>query len=315
MTPNFFARSAAMAAIQSTKAAVAAVALAVSAGAAMAASGELGTAEPSEPLRLQVFNPGAEGIFPVASVLVTGEHDAILIDAQFSAADAQRVVDMVVQSQKNLRTIYISHGDPDYYFGLATLHKAFPDARIVATAPTIAHIQATQADKRKVWSPQLGENAPETILIPQPLEGEHLSLEGHALHIEGLHGPSPDRTYVWIPSLKAIVGGIAVVAGEHVWMADTPTAQSHADWLASLESMKALQPHVVIPGHFAPGAPLGLAAVQFTQDYIRAFDEEAAKASSGQALMDAMIARYPALGGQAGLEISAKVAKGEMQWQ
>lgn len=315
MPPIFFPRSAAMAAFHAAKTVLATVVFAFSSGAAMAASGGAGAPESSPPLHLAVFNPGEEGIFPVASVLVTGERDAILIDAQFSAADAQRVVQLVEQSKKNLRTIYISHGDPDYYFGLATLHKAFPEARIVATAPTIAHIKATQAEKLKVWGPKLGENAPEAIVIPEPLEGAQLLLEGQALQIKGLDGPSPDRTYVWIPSLKAVVGGIAVVAGEHVWMADTPTAQSHTDWLASLESIKALQPEVVIPGHFAAGAPLGLAAVQFTQDYIRAFDEEAAKARNGQALIDAMTERYRALGGQASLEISAKVAKGEIQWR
>ena len=112
----------------------------------------------------------------------------------------------------------------------------------------------------------------------------------------------------------AVAGGIPVVAGEHVWMADTQTPQSHADWLATLDRIRALDPSVVIPGHYAPGSALDLRAVQFTGDYIRAFDEEAAKATNSAELISAMKARYPHLAGEGSLELSAKVAKGEMQW-
>ena len=34
-------------------------------------------------------------------------------------------------SGKQLTTIYISHGDPDYYFGLDTLTAAFPKAKVL----------------------------------------------------------------------------------------------------------------------------------------------------------------------------------------
>ena len=71
---------------------------------------------------------------------------------------------------------------------------------------------------------------------------------------------------------------------------------------------------VVIPGHYAPGSALDLRAVQFTGDYIRAFDEEAAKATNSAELISAMKARYPQLAGEGSLDLSAKVAMGEMQW-
>jgi glyoxylase-like metal-dependent hydrolase (beta-lactamase superfamily II) len=268
-----------------------------------------------ESLVIDVFNPGAEAIFAVSSVLVTAKDEAILIDAQFSAADAAKLVDKIKASGKRLSTIYISHGDPDYYFGLDTIHAAFPEAKILATPQTIAHIEATKDEKLKVWGEQLGENAPKQILIPQPLEGDSLQLEGQELKLIGLDGPTPDRTVVWIPSLKTVVGGIPVLSGEHVWMADTQTPQSHADWLATLDRIKALQPQVVVPGHFAPGAAQDLRAVEFTAEYIRAFDEETAKAKDSAELIAAMKARYPTLSGEGSLELSAKVAKHEMEWK
>jgi glyoxylase-like metal-dependent hydrolase (beta-lactamase superfamily II) len=272
-------------------------------------------AEPvAAPLATEVYNPGEAGIFQVSSVLVSGQRDAVLIDAQFSTVDAAKLVEMIQASGKRLTTIYISHGDPDFYFGLETLQAAFPEARIVATPQTVAYIEKSRAGKLAHWSGPLGAGAPTRTVVPEPLQGDRIDLEGEALEIVGLDGPTPDRTFVWIPSLRTVAGGIPVMADEHVWMADTQTPQSHADWLATLDRIVELDPHTVIPGHYAPDAPHTLEAVRFTADYIRAYDEEAAKAKDSKELIAAMQRRYPGLPGEASLELSAKVSKGEMQW-
>jgi len=265
-------------------------------------------------LHLQTFHPGPQAMFSVSSVLIEGRHDAILVNAQFGASDARKLVELIRASGKQLTTIYISHGDPDYYFGLATLQDAFPDARIVATAQTVAHIQATQAGKLAYWGPKMGADAPARIVVPQVLDGDTLTLDGQTLQIIGLDGPTPDRTVVWIPALRTVLGGIPVVSGEHVWMADTQSAQSHADWLATLAKIKALKPVRVIPGHYATGAALDVGALDFTAAYIRAFDAEAARSADADALVAAMKTRYPRLQGVDSLALSAKVAKGEMRW-
>lgn len=272
------------------------------------------SAPPVQALTTTVYNPGEQGIFQVSSVLVSGARDAILIDAQFSAADANKLVEMIRASGKRLTTIYVSHGDPDYYFGLDTLHASFPEAKILAAPQTVAHIKETQAGKLAVWGPQLGANAPKRIEFPEPLSSDRLELEGSALEIIGLDGPTPERSFVWIPSIKTVAGGVLVWGNQHVWMADTQTPQSHTDWLATLDRIRALGPEVVIPGHFAPGAPQNVLSVTFTADYIRAFDEEATRAKNPADLIAAMRSRYPGLSGESSLELSAKVAKGEMKW-
>ena len=265
-------------------------------------------------LALQPFNPGENAIFKVASTLIAGERDAVLIDAQFSTPDAARLVERIRATGKRLTTIYISHGDPDFYFGLETLRAAFPEAKIVASPATIAHILETKDKKLAYWGPILGAGAPKTVIVPEPLQGDRIELEGRSLEVIGLDGPTPDRTYVWIPSLRTVVGGIPVIAGEHVWMADTQTPESHAHWLAQLDDIRARKPERVIPGHYAPSAALDLAAVDFTAAYIRAYDEEAGKAKTSAALIEAMKRRYPDLGALPSLELSAKVTTGEMRW-
>ncbi|PYG98259.1 hypothetical protein CVV67_22005 [Arthrobacter stackebrandtii] len=105
-----------------------------------------GPALAAEPLQLEVYNPGHEAIFPVSSVIVSGEHDAVLVDAQFGKAQAEQLVKRLQAGGKHLTTIYISHGDPDYYFGLDTLTQAFPNAKVLASAATVAHIRRAAPD-------------------------------------------------------------------------------------------------------------------------------------------------------------------------
>jgi glyoxylase-like metal-dependent hydrolase (beta-lactamase superfamily II) len=71
--------------------------------------------------------------FPVGSknktaTLVTGEADALLIDAGFTRADGHRLTAAILDSGKRLTTIVVSHGDPDFYFGAEVVADAFPDA-------------------------------------------------------------------------------------------------------------------------------------------------------------------------------------------
>lgn len=167
-------------------------------------------------LTITPYNPGNDAIFQVSSVLVSGEREAILIDAQFGKSQAEQLVALVRASGKTLTTIYISHGDPDFYFGLDTLLEAFPQAKVVATAPTVRHIRDTVDAKLAFWGPKLGADAPRKAVIPQVLQGDTLTLEGETLRITGLDGPQPDRSFVWIPSRKAVVGGVVVFGNLHV---------------------------------------------------------------------------------------------------
>jgi glyoxylase-like metal-dependent hydrolase (beta-lactamase superfamily II) len=265
-------------------------------------------------LKLEAWNPGEKAIFPVTSSIITGEHDAILVDAQFQRNDAETLVQKLRESGKTLRTVYVSHSDPDYYFGLDVIQAAFPEARIVATAPTVEHIKATMEGKLAYWGPILKDNAPQKLVLPEVLAGDSLSLEGQRIEIRGLKSAAPDRSYLWIPSLKTVAGGVVVSSGIHVWVADTQTPESRQTWQSTLAGIAALKPARVVPGHYLGKEPAGLAAVRYTADYLKAFEAEAAKAGDAAALSAAMKQRYPQAGEAASLELSAKVIKGEMKW-
>ncbi|STT71716.1 metallo-beta-lactamase superfamily protein [Klebsiella pneumoniae] len=80
------------------------------------------------PLTLQTYNPQEKGLFAVNSTLVSGPHEAVLFDAQFSVKDGEKLVEMIRKNGKPLSRIVITSGDPDFYFGLEPLVKAFPQA-------------------------------------------------------------------------------------------------------------------------------------------------------------------------------------------
>lgn len=274
-----------------------------------------GHALAAEPLKLEVYNPGAQSIFPVSSQIVSGPTEAVLIDAQFQRNDAEVLVEKVRATGKKLTTIYISHSDPDYYFGLDVVHKAFPDAKIVATKETVAAIEASKDGKLAHWGPIMEDNAPKALLVPQALSELTLKVDGQVLEVRG---PEPARTFVWIPSLKTVVGGIPVSANIHVWMADTQTEQSRRDWLGTLDAITALKPKTVIPGHYLPNAdgsqPDSPQTVIDTRDYLLAFEQEAKKAVDSKQLIAAMQTRYPDLADESSLELGAQVIKGEVKW-
>ena len=265
------------------------------------------------PLTLQVYNADGPS-FNVNAVLVSGKTDAVLLDTGFTRADALRIAAMVLDSKKNLKTIYISQADPDFYFGTETLKQVFPDAKVVAAAPTLKKIQATLAAKMQIWGPRLGTNAPKNVPLPEALTGNTITLEDQVLEIRGLDDSLPHRSYVWIPSIKTIAGGVNVFAGLHAWTADTQTTQERADWNKKLGTMAALQPQTVIPGHSLPGEKQDASQIAYTQAYLTRFEAELPKAANAAALIDTMKVAYPKAGLGIALDIGAKVNKGEMKW-
>ncbi|MFM5135117.1 Vmh family MBL fold metallo-hydrolase, partial [Aeromonas rivipollensis] len=256
-------------------------------------------------------NPGDKAIFPVSSELVTGDKEAILIDAQFGVNDGQALVDLIKQSGKRLTTVYISGGDPDFYFGLEPIKAAFPDVKILASQHVVDHIKQTKDAKLAYWGPILAEQAPKTLIVPQVMTASHLTLDGEKIEIKEMNTPS---AYLWAPSIKTAFGGVPVYSGVHVWMADSQTKAARAQWMQALDGMLALQPERVIPGHFLGTEPKGTQAVTFTRDYVQRFEQELATAKHSDQLIDGLKKAFPFLPVDDGLAIGAKVNMGEMKW-
>ncbi|MFI1743334.1 MBL fold metallo-hydrolase [Thalassobellus sediminis] len=264
-------------------------------------------------LKIQVYN-ASENSFGVASVIVSGKTDAVLIDAQFTLADAEAVAQEIKQSGKKLSTIYVSHGDPDFYFGLEVFKKYFPEVIVYAAPTTIEHIKATAQKKLDVWGERLGNNITSNVILPQVLKGNSIDLEGEKLEIIGLD-EFPSRTFVSIPSIKAVIGGINVFGTSfNLWMADAQTTDVRNQWISVLNKIESLQPEIVIPAHANSKSALDIATVKHTKNYIQFYEEALKTNKTSEALIETIKTAYPELTFEIALQLGAKVNTGEMKW-
>ncbi|MGE6630902.1 MBL fold metallo-hydrolase [Bacillus sp. NPDC077027] len=265
-------------------------------------------------LKITAFNPGDKGVFAVTSSLIEGPKEVILVDAQFEKDNAEKLVKMIRDTGKKLTTVYVSHKDPDYYFGLSAIREAFPDVKIVATPETVKGIKETIQAKNDYWNPILKKNAPTAQIIPDVLKGDKLTVDGKTINIIGLDGPDPSHTFLWVPSKKTVLGGVTVYENEYVWTADNQTQKSRNQWREILNNILDLKPDRVIPGHYLGKSAEDTSAVVFTRDYITKFEATAKKADNSAQLIAEMKKEYPNFTNTGDLELSAKVMKGEQQW-
>lgn len=263
------------------------------------------------PLTLDTYNPQDKGIFAVSSTIVSGPEEAVLFDAQFSVKDGEALVEKIRRSGKRLNKIVITSGDPDFYFGLQPLVKAFPNAKVVATQQVVDHINATKDAKLAFWGPQMKDGAPTQLIVPQVLASNTFMLDGEKIEIEQAENYA---AYVWIPSAKAILGGTGVSWGIHVWTADTQTPASRQQWQKTLSDMAAHKPERVIPGHYHGTPPAGTGAITFTRDYLVQFEQALADHKDSAGVISAMKKQWPTLSEESSLSLSAKVNTGEMKW-
>jgi len=264
-------------------------------------------------LTLEVFN-ASENSFGVASVIVSGKTDSVLLDAQFTLADAETVAHQIKKSGKRLTTIYISHGDPDFYFGLEVFKKYFPEVTAYASPATVDHIKATAQKKLEVWGERLGKAITSNVVLPQVLQGNIIELEDERLEVIGLD-EYPSKTFLWIPSIRAVAGGINVFGNTfHVWMADAQTAAARKQWISILDKIESLQPANVIPAHAKSESVFDLTSVKHTKSYIQIYEEALKTNKTSETLIAALKAKYPTLTFDIALQIGAKVNTGEMKW-
>jgi len=253
-------------------------------------------AEAPTPLSLKVFTgKGFEG-YDVNATMVSGAKEMLLIDTQFSLSYAHRLVAEILESGKQLTTIYVTHPHPDHLFGLAVLKQAFPQARVVALPQTAAAVATAWPGRQKFWVATYGNNipGPEPVL-PEALTEPVLTLEGHRFPITGPVGGSdgPGNSFVHIPALSAVVTGDIVF--DHAYFGVTKDA-ARTEWLKSIDQILALKPVIVVPGHEGPGATRNVGSIEFMKKYIADWEANVAQSKTPAEMRQRVLAQYPNLG-------------------
>ena len=242
---------------------------------------------PLEKLEVQTITSSEEG-FLVNSHLVLGKKNAILIDAQFTESDSQKVIDAIKKSGKKLQSVFITHGHPDHYFGLTKIAAAFPSAKLVTTPSVLEDMKETAQAKHDYWKPIYKDNLAKKITFPKAISASVLELDGQTLNLESVqNAEAHEQVVVKIPGANAVVMGDLLYNNVHLWLAEG-RAENWKEVLLKLQ--KSLPKNSkLIPGHGAPGE---MQLLSDNVNYIDAFQAAVKQGSATQA-KELMKKQYP----------------------
>src|SRR5467141_5165239 len=165
---------------------------------------------PGIPIVTRDLPPGVREAYfqAMASTLIYGIRDAVLVDAFMTVTQANALADWVAAKGKNLTTIYITHGHGDHWFGVGTLLERFPNARAVAT-PNVVKVMrqnTSPAFLDQVWKAAFPGQIPDKLVIAEELKGNVIDLEGHELvAVELGHTVTDYTNCLHVPSIRLVV--------------------------------------------------------------------------------------------------------------
>lgn len=244
-------------------------------------------------LKLDVYT-SSDKSFCVNSTIIYGKTESILIDTQYYKSEAAKLADRIAATGTHLKAVIITHAHDDHYMGSEIIHERFPDAPIYMSAAALEQFKNESPSElagQKKYNPA---ETPDSLPSPEVLPMTHFLVDGQAVEIMQGEGDESKSTnsFVWIPSIRALVTGDIVFNQVHVWLA-TSNQQSRTAWLKSLDRLKALHPRIVVAGHKknseVKDTPI---AIEFTQKYLLDFEAARRSSSNRDELFAVMKAKY-----------------------
>jgi len=248
---------------------------------------------------------------PTSSTLIYGRSDAALVDALMTVDQAKSLCTWIESHERNLTTIYVTHGHGDHHFGASVLLERYPRARVVATAAVVKQMrrQMSPAVLETFWKPRFPAQIPERLLLAEVLTDSVFHLEGHELVVVPLgHTDTDDTTCLHVPSIGLVVAGDAAYNDVHQYLVES-TPEGRREWIAALDTIESLQPRAVIAGHKRAENDDGPRIIEETRQYIRDFDRIASATKTARELYDQMLELYPKRVNTGALWSSARAVK------
>jgi glyoxylase-like metal-dependent hydrolase (beta-lactamase superfamily II) len=232
---------------------------------------------------------------PISATLISGERDAVLVDALLTAGQARDLVEWVAAHGKNLTAVYITHGHGDHWFGLGEVLDRFPNARAFALPAVIEQMRrgSTAELLESFWKPRFDGKLPRDLVFAEPLEDHTIQLEGHELvAVELGHTDTDQSSCLHVADAGLVVAGDSAYNDVHLYLAESDP-QGRREWIAALDTIDSLHPQAVVAGHQRAGRHDGPEIIEETRQYIRDFDRIAETTSTARDLYDQVLALHP----------------------
>jgi glyoxylase-like metal-dependent hydrolase (beta-lactamase superfamily II) len=241
------------------------------------------------------------------SVIIEGTREVMLVDAQLTKTNAEKVLQEIRETKKPLSIIYITHEHADHFLGLEVFKEAYPGVRIIANSAVTDRINKVYQEKVDKWKKILASGATSSVVAIEKFDGNFIEFENSKIELlKDVQGDTDENTMLWIPGQRILIAGDVLFNDMHVYTAETDS-KARGKWLASINRVRELKPSVVIPGHSKVGAPLNASsAVDFTEKYLLVFDEELKQAKDPDSFINAMKERFPSADLLLALERGAK---------
>src|SRR5690349_6478912 len=121
--------------------------------------------------------------FWVNSVVIEGEHEVMLVDAQLTKTSAEKVLQEIRETKKLLSIIYVTHEHADHFLGLEVFKGAYPGVRIIANSAVTDRINKVYQEKVDKWKKILGSGAASSVVAIEKFDGNFINFENSKIEV------------------------------------------------------------------------------------------------------------------------------------
>src|SRR6266481_10028684 len=139
------------------------------------------------------------------SVILEGTHEVMLVDAQLTKTNAERVLQEIKETKKPLSIIYITHEHADHFLGLEVFKEAYPRVRVIATSAVAGRIAQVYQEKIDKWKRLLGSAATSHVVAIGQFDRPVITFEGSRIEVlKSIQGDTDANTMLWIPGQRTL---------------------------------------------------------------------------------------------------------------
>ncbi len=142
------------------------------------------------------------------SVIIEGTHEVMLVDAQLTRTNAERVLHEIKETKKPLSIIYITHEHADHFLGLEVFRDAYPRVRIIANSAVVDRIKKVYQEKIDKWKTVLDSGATSHVVAIEKLDSDFIRFESSKIEVlTNIQGDTDENTMLWIPEQRILITG------------------------------------------------------------------------------------------------------------